>query len=651
MKNYLLVLILLATVSVQAQETEDLMQMSLDDLLNMKVEVSSSKAVNIFKSPSTVSVIDKQMIKDYNFRTVGEAISNLANVVVGRSYLKNNIPSIRGVLQDIYANKILLLINGIPLWNTVNGNLDIDRIGIDEVERIEVLKGPASVLYGTNAYAGAINIVLLKPESNKISLHGGLGDFGALEAGGNITAKSGDLGMLFSFNASHSDGAKMRLPLETVNSGVRDTVNVYDFYSTRNFTANLNYLGHNLFATAYSNDEMNMGTFITLATGAGDMINTKGYAVSYSYNTELFTGFDLKYRATYDWSDKNSNSTFSRQGNGDSLWWDTEGYRLLNELSAYYNINDQLSWEIKFDHDYLKVDYSRTSSIRYGNITSRLVNENDNFEYSASTQINYTPIDELTLNIGTRYTNNHVAGDNISSRATAVFSIDEKNSLKFNFGQSFKAPTMYELYFTSYGSVNLKPETSNSFELMYITSFDNFIVQLNGFYSTYENKIYRGYTDSTNTVIKYLNGNKFTAKGVEAEIRYTNAKLINGFVSYSYTDGDDGDIYRDSYNYLYVPQHQAAFGLSKSFDRLTLSASGIIYSEMHGFKAPIDGQFVLNFNIGYSHKMGTYNLRHVLSIKNFTDVETFYPEYSRKNVNEIPWMPPRVISYTLFIEM
>ncbi len=167
-----LIFIFVLTVNINAQnkdttKTNDLYDLSLEQLLNINIQVVSTQGEKIFNSPSTVTVINSDEIIKYNFLTVEEALQTIAGIKTYRTYLKRNLPTARGVLQDNYANKVLILIDGTPIWNAVTGEGNIDRINIKDVERIEILKGPASVLYGTNAYSGAINIVLKKEDKSK----------------------------------------------------------------------------------------------------------------------------------------------------------------------------------------------------------------------------------------------------------------------------------------------------------------------------------------------------------------------------------------------------------------------------------------------------------------------------------------------------
>ncbi len=146
--------------AAEAAGAGDYFSMDLAELTAIKVTVSSHDSLAVFDTPSTVTVIDRDMIGSFGFLDVAEALSYVAGLEVYQTIIDRNVPTARGILQNFYANKILLLINNTPTWQPIYGEGYVDRISIADVERIEVLKGPASVLYGSNAYAGVINLVL-----------------------------------------------------------------------------------------------------------------------------------------------------------------------------------------------------------------------------------------------------------------------------------------------------------------------------------------------------------------------------------------------------------------------------------------------------------------------------------------------------------
>jgi len=214
--------------------------LSFEDLLKMGLDVASFEEKNIFNTPSTVSVVDKETIKRFNYTSISEALNSIAGISVMRTYLKRNLPTSRGILQDNYANKVLVMINNVPAWHASTGEGNLDRVDINDVERIEVLKGPASVPYGTNAYSGAINIVLKKSNRNSTSGTVRFGENGLISGGGSFIYSDENYSLLISANSKSETGYDY---LFTDQSAVAGHINEY--IRSSNFTANLDYKEHN----------------------------------------------------------------------------------------------------------------------------------------------------------------------------------------------------------------------------------------------------------------------------------------------------------------------------------------------------------------------------------------------------------------------
>jgi len=233
------------TVQAHADEPAKASELMLFSEIPSVTVASSSEKETIFNTVSTVSVIDRDMLNKYHFATVSEALAIVPGMMVMRTYFMDVVPTARGILQEHFTNKVLIMINNIPAWNPVTGEGNVDRVGINDVERIEVLKGPASVLYGSNAFTGAINIVLKKTDkAQEIGLNGGFGSGeggfngigGAYQAGGHYATHSDDFSFFASANALNQIWPDYALQTED-----HKTLNVHRYYNPQNFTTTATY--------------------------------------------------------------------------------------------------------------------------------------------------------------------------------------------------------------------------------------------------------------------------------------------------------------------------------------------------------------------------------------------------------------------------
>jgi outer membrane receptor protein involved in Fe transport len=268
----------------------------------------------------------------------------------------------------------------------------------------------------------------------------------------------------------------------------------------------------------------------------------------------------------------------------------------------------------------------------------------------------------LRLLLGTRLTQNGLFGSNLSARGTLVYTLNERNSLKFILGQSYRVPSFFELYLepsgpTIFGNSMLEPETSDSIELAYLTSFKQLFAQALVYHARYDKKIFRSrrFPDHpTDRSLVYTNGKPVSANGLEVELRYRAARAFDTFVNYNYIDGDKGDAIQDDagiehYNFKYVPHNSLSLGLARSFGRF--SASGVLnwQQSVDGPKRPVEAWHTFDLNLSYAHDLGSLSLRHTFSAKNLSDDPEPIPEFVRRVINDIPSGNGRRFLYTVTV--
>ena len=651
----LLPFLLASTVVAQTDTTSathvEIEVIPFEELMKMGIDVASFQEKNIFNTPSTVSVIDAETIKRFNFISVSEALNSVAGFSVMRTYLKRDIPTSRGILQDNYANKVLIMINNIPAWNANTGEGNLDRININDVERIEVLKGPASVLYGTNAYSGAVNIVLKKSNGTSAGSSLKVGENGLLHGGANFAYSAQDYSIFISANSAVEDGSDYTFVDQANVAG-----HVNQYMKSSNFTLNIGYKDHSLLFNRYSVNESYLGVSPTFAAGAGNDHFLNGYLLNYSIKNALSSELQFNAKATFDWNQRILSRTFD-----DNTRADLAGQRINGLINFIYSPSDKFTVQ-------LGGEYGLKQSLKYNNINVQkdLVLEENNmkdksvYDVALFSQLEYA-LSSLDFLFGVRYNYNQLFGGNISSRGTLVYSLDNRNSIKFVYGTSYRSPSLFELYFrtstnTVFGNIDLKPEESTSFELSYLTSFSNFFVQALAYHAEYTNKIFR----TTGTVVLengtsksnvsvYTNGNKFKATGVELELKYSLPKTLDAFVNYSYVKGDNGDeiASNGNYNFKYVPQHSLVCGLSKNIGSFAIAGIVNFISEEGAPKSQIGSQTTVDFSVSYSHSAGSFSLRHSVSAKNIFDKTVLYPEFVNRVLNAVPSGYSRQIFYSL----
>lgn len=161
-----------------ALETDDMFSMSLEDLLNVEIESATKSSMSIQKAPSVVRVFTDKDFANFGFTTVKDVLNSVPGIQLQEYRAGHQLVWVRGV-QTRYNNKVLLLIDGVPMRDSYYGNFNVDEmIPLENIKKIEVLNGPGSVLYGANSFAGVISITT---KSEGKSVQAAYGSFNSLE--------------------------------------------------------------------------------------------------------------------------------------------------------------------------------------------------------------------------------------------------------------------------------------------------------------------------------------------------------------------------------------------------------------------------------------------------------------------------------------
>lgn len=630
---------------------EEFFEMDIEQLmnLNINIQVVSSKGDNIFNSPSVVSVVNREQIELYGFQTLSEVLNIVSGMSVTRTYLKRNLPTSRGVLQEHYANKVLLMIDGVPVWNAVTGEGIVDRMNINDVERVEVLKGPASVLYGTNAYAGAINVVLRKMRPAGAEAHLGICSSGAINAGANVKTEIRDLSVLVSANSHEETGPSYTFVDEDSTEGI-----VHDYLNTRDFLASIGYRSHSILFQAYHFDESYLGVTPRFREGMGKNHSGLGYLVNYQFNKEIAPWYTLETDIHYDFNKRN----LSRSAD-DNIRADIAGYKTGIGIKNIFSLSRLFNLELGADGVYREsLGYDNYNVRRDSIITHNNMNGRSAWDLSGFAQLGFR-YEKLSVVAGGRYTYNEFSFGDFSGRLALIYSLSKKSSLKLIYGESYRSPSLFEQNFrtptnTVVGNINLDPEKSRALELAYMASIGQVWFQLTGYWAVYDNKIQRvrdsvDLGDTTLLVLQYRNVNDFDAKGVEMEFRYSNPGKADAFLNYSYVLGSRSDNVAGHYNFKYIPEHSIAAGGSVFFlKNFSWSVNGNLVSSTVGPSQKVNAQKILNSNLNFRHKTYKMSFVHSVGVKNILDGKWDIPEYTTRNtINTVPYGGFRYVYYSL----
>lgn len=167
-------LLCLGTLSGAAFAADDLTEMSLEELMNLEVTSVSKKAQSKTDVAAAITVITSEDIRRGGFTVIPEALRSVPGLQVARVDANRWAISIRG-FNTLFANKLLVMVDGRSVYNPAFGGTywDVQDYPIEDVERIEVIRGPGGTVWGMNAVNGVINIITKTAEDTQGALLSG----------------------------------------------------------------------------------------------------------------------------------------------------------------------------------------------------------------------------------------------------------------------------------------------------------------------------------------------------------------------------------------------------------------------------------------------------------------------------------------------
>ncbi|MCK0109957.1 TonB-dependent receptor [Flavobacteriaceae bacterium S0825] len=579
MKNYLyslgLLLLLCNPLFAQTKPIDSTKVEKLDEIVITAQFAPTTEKNAIYR----VKVIDLKTIQ-------AKAATNLTDVLRNELNVDLSFNSVFGAgieLNGISKENIKILVDGVPLIGRVNGVLNLNQINIDNIERIEVVEGPVSVFYGTDAMGGTINFITKKEQSKPII--GSLNAYYESVEAKNIDAS---LGYKFGKNLIRAEGGYYYF--NGVNTDdefdrTQNWPNKHQYHTNAKYIRELGDFKL-LFSSNFSEEEVNTLGEISSRSGTATDVDytTKRWDNSLNFQGKLknqnyidvtlsylnYDRFDTSY--TYDPA-TNSSELIENNPNENANYFDTF---FSKAQYANSNLDNKLNYVIGVEFE---LDYAKGNRILDGkkNVSNT----------SIFSSINYKITDAFEIQPALRYTYNSTFNSLLSPALNLKYKFNNQNILRFAYGNGYRAPSLKELYldwmptfgpvtYTFSGNENLKVESSHNFNLYYtftkqISNSSSLQIEPSFIYNEIKNLI--GLSELDGFERHYVNLNKTKSLNTSIDIKYKasdDLKLSLGF-SYlgrylEYTDTFNSD------SFLYTPYVNSSVSYNyKPFD-LSLNA-------------------------------------------------------------------------------
>ncbi len=424
--------------SKNASAANDPFSMDLDSLANTKVTTASKFAEDLADAPGVMTVVSKDELKRFGGFTLAEILSRVAGLTLTSAVFPDRtIIAVRGQQSSESGSHVLILINGRPVREIMEGGIDSDILEsfpVNILERIEVIKGPGSVLYGSDAFYGVINLITKKAEGESAQVSAAGGANGAAAASAEVLFQKGGVDVVAA--AQYRQFPRWDLAYQ---------FNPLSEYATVGNEGEGGYLGINYrglsFMSSYTGLEAT-----AFSSALGEMRFKRGFG-------DL--GFALK--ASTKW-DMTFNLTYTR------TVLDVYGYPIVHRDSDQtllewtnfitFSANDRLTFGTLYDHD-------RGTETFFAGGQTLIAAQGGRSAGGFYAQHEHKLTDTLKLIGGLQANKIGNINLNFVPRAGILWNPAAHVTLKVLYGGAFRAPSLDEILLNNpvlKGNPNLAPE-------------------------------------------------------------------------------------------------------------------------------------------------------------------------------------------------
>ncbi|WP_432642058.1 TonB-dependent receptor plug domain-containing protein [Acidaminococcus sp.] len=520
-----------AAQQAKAEEPAQEIVITANRLKNQKVD-----------TPADVTVITSQQISDRGYRTVTDALED----VPGARVMQNGVGAYESHIILNGDERVLVLVDGRRFNNSMGSmtkaTFDAHTLPpVDMIEKIEVVKGGASTLYGADAVGGVINIITKTPEETTGKIRVGYGSWGNQDLGVSVGGKVDKTGIQVAASRNKASYFKYK-----DKNG-----------DTKKWPGQSNYTQDNL--SLKLTQELTPSDGLTLNY---DYSNMEGWNPSdVNHNIKYLSHLNKKTNNVglrYDWNRAARNhgylqtyrnyTSYYNQGGMDETDWGIEGQQNF-VLSDTNTLVGGLEYRDAKAHN----EKAYTGKKGYNN---KAIFLQDQWQFAPTWQ----------LNTGVRYDDHSKAGNRTTGSAAINKKFSKDSNAYFSWNQVFRTPTTDDLYYDyvdpdygtkSVGNENLKAETGNVYSLGYNFKLDpKTDVSVNGFYSNLHNAINWKYTNYVGYV---ENIDRQKKRGLSLSFVHHLNKLWDVDAAYTYVkvenDRNDAGYVRDD---NYAPNYYQA---------------------------------------------------------------------------------------------
>lgn len=622
-------LVLLFSAVCFAQESEDLESFSIEDLLDIEINSASKYDQKVNQAPASITIITAEDIERYGYETLDEVFNSLRGFYVSNdknySYL-----GARGFGRPTdYNNRILFLTNGHfqneSVYNSVLMGAE-NAYNMNEFERIEIVRGPGSALYGASAMFAVVNFVT---RSGK--------DIDGLTINSKVGSYNNRIGSLL-FGKQMNNGIDVKLSAKIDKKDGQDYYfPEYDDPAT--FSGKVNGMDWEdvyrvMFSASYKNLKINSAFSSRnkgIPTGAWETVfndrnaettDEKAY-VELSYKLDLSPKLDLNLRTFVNHYYYTGNYSYEDVDENDEPYTYLTTDESTGRIAGFQS---QFTWDVKSsDRVIFGFEYQNSfdAEFKYWDEFGEYYFDG-NFPYSTSSvfaQSEHQFSKKLSAIVSARgdfYTDYE---NSFSPRAALIYSPYSATTFKALFGKAYRKPSIYEAFYEDeLSSFKANPRlASEEIQTLELVAEHKIRNNLFGAVSLFNNRISNlidQVIDPSDSLLQFQNSDKINSTGAELELQLRNKNGLHGYANYSYQYTRNK---RSNSRLTNSPEHLVKFGASYPIHHLFYLSTEMRYESerLTVYDSKTDGFFISDLNI--SSKLLFGHLKLAFKINNLFD--------------------------------
>ena len=567
------------------------------------VVTASRKAQMLVSAPVSVEVIKAQQLDNQNVTTFDEAFDNMAGVNVSRSSRANvQALSIRGASEVAgggIGNRVLLLLDGRPVLSPDSGGALWNLVPTSSVERIEVVKGAYSSLFGSSAMGGVINVITREPKNGyrtTVNLDYGFyqkppsftgfdrfTDFNNFQISHSNSHENG--GYLIDFSRRQDDGHREKSGFTLYNFYGKYSHN-FDNNKKLKISANVNQMYNDTPATWLSRTFYNR----VAPYRQDDFQDRREYNADIYYSA--VNNDKVKYSSRFYFYQNDSEYSFNDDPDNDSTNVNIGTSQIVDESSILAQRWGNIT---QFDLSFNEKHYAIAGvDMHYDRIVALpdfyLYGRHKITNMGVYLQDEYYATDKWTITGGVRYDYYNIIGEfsesNFSPKLAMVYNPNKKWSIRTLFAQAFRNPAIAERYikFTQGGGLTFRPNPDlRSERLKYSFEMGSrfspghwFFLDVAYFYNFYNDLIsFQQLADPGGSLVyEVININEALLQGIEINTTFRPAKSLSLRLNYTYLDAKDRSAERVNDVLPYKRKHSINLTSSYTYKRVGIHLTG-----------------------------------------------------------------------------